>query len=220
MQMWNGKARANALNGPKVPPTPEVYICPSDPSVPPDHTTNTAGALIVSDTGGFAVTSYSFNGQVFGDQSIPTTNANYVPPARIPSTFQDGTSNTVLVFELYAICGVDGDVRTWGDGAGGTGANTKSEIVFGSGPNAGNPPGSTKWLNNQITSTYQVQPSATGCVSTGNNNISGRDTATGHTSMVVLLGDGSVRSVAPNVSLATWHALITPASGDQVGSDW
>ena len=220
MQLWNGKVKSSALNGPNEPPTPVVFICPSDPSVPPDRTTNTAGGLISSDTKGYAVTSYSFNGQVFGDQSIANTNANYVPPPRIASTFQDGTSNTVLVFERYAICGVDGDVRTWGDGAGGTGANTKSEIVFGSGPNAGNPPGSANWLNNQITTTYQVQPSARNCISTGNNNISGRNTSTGHSSMVVLLGDGSARTVAPNVSLATWHAIITPASGDEAGSEW
>jgi prepilin-type N-terminal cleavage/methylation domain-containing protein len=36
----------------------------------------------------------------------------------------------------------------------------------------------------------------------------------------VLLGDGSVRSIAPGVSPSTWSALLTPNGNDQPGNDW
>jgi hypothetical protein len=34
------------------------------------------------------------------------------------------------------------------------------------------------------------------------------------------LADGSVRSVGPNVTPATWWAAVTPNQGDNLGSDW
>jgi prepilin-type N-terminal cleavage/methylation domain-containing protein len=38
--------------------------------------------------------------------------------------------------------------------------------------------------------------------------------------MLVGLGDGSVRSVSPNISLATWLAACIPDSGQALGNDW
>jgi len=38
--------------------------------------------------------------------------------------------------------------------------------------------------------------------------------------LVVALADGSVRTVSPGVSLATWRAAGTAQSGDILGSDW
>ena len=38
--------------------------------------------------------------------------------------------------------------------------------------------------------------------------------------MQVGMGDGSVRGVTASVSLPTWCAVLTPASGDLVGNDW
>ncbi len=207
MQLWNGKSGSNTLNGPNIPPTPVVYVCPADPSMPGSYTTN-GGGLISADTG-FAVTSYVFNGQVFGDQTV--TGVNLLPPPRLQSSFSDGTSNTMLALERYSICGLDGEMRTWGDGAG-TGGHAECAYITVTG--AANPPGSAKWLTNNITTTFQVQPAVPSCVF-GDHNVS-----TPHNSMSTLLGDGSVRSVAPTVSLTTWHALITPASGDIPGDDW
>ena len=208
MRLWDGTSGSNNLNGPGIPPTPRVYVCPSDPSLTADLTTNSGSALIVKDTG-FAITSYSFNGQVFGDQTV--TDQNWLPPPRLQGTFQDGTSNTALVFERYAICGVDGEVRTWGDAAGTSG---HSEVVYITLQGAGNPPGSVKWLKNNVTSTFQVQPPPANCT------FSSKDTSTAHAAMCVLLGDASTRTVSPAISLETWQALITPASGDLLGSDW
>ena len=68
--------------------SPKVYRCPSDPTMTPTATTNPNPPL--SSGSGFAITSYSFNGQVFG---------NTCPHPMMPTTFQDGTSNTALCFE-------------------------------------------------------------------------------------------------------------------------
>jgi hypothetical protein len=38
--------------------------------------------------------------------------------------------------------------------------------------------------------------------------------------MNVLLADASARSLSHNTTLATLVAIITPAAGDQPGSDW
>jgi hypothetical protein len=38
--------------------------------------------------------------------------------------------------------------------------------------------------------------------------------------MLVGLGDGSVRAVAPTVSGTTWWAACTPAGGETLGNDW
>src|SRR5215468_3748397 len=104
MHLWNGVKNngSNGLNGPNVPPTPKIYVCPTDPSMTVSRTTN--GGVALASGPGFAITSYSFNGQVFGERC---------PAPRLPDTFPDGTSNTALLFERYAICGSKGEVRTW-----------------------------------------------------------------------------------------------------------
>lgn len=208
MQHWNNKADSEALNGVHQVPTPQVYVCPSDPSMTSDFTTNAASSLITANTG-YAITSYKFNGQVFGDQLV--TGNNYLPPPRLQTTFQDGTSNTALAFECYGISGVDGEVRTWGAAAG-TGGH--AEVVYITTTGAANPPGSAKWMHNNVTSTFQVQPLP------ANSPFSSHDLSSPHAAMCVLLGDASTRSVSPAVSLSTWQAIITPASGDIPGSDW
>jgi hypothetical protein len=38
--------------------------------------------------------------------------------------------------------------------------------------------------------------------------------------MLVALGDGSVRSVAPSISQYTFWSAVTPAGGEVLGSDW
>lgn len=201
MKLWNGKSGSNNWNGPNQISTPEIYVCPSDPSMTQDRTTNSNPPL-ASGTG-FAITSYSFNGQVFG---------NTCPKPRIPKTFQDGTSNTALVVERYAICGNNGDVRTWGDGAGNS---PNAEVAYLVDAASDNPtvPG-VAWVNKYVTAPFQVHPLPNKCIASRMN------AATPHEAMCVLLADASVRSVNGNIALATWQAVLTPAGGDTLGSDW
>jgi prepilin-type N-terminal cleavage/methylation domain-containing protein len=212
MKEWKGTAGANAFNGANQKHSPDVYVCPSDPSMTPDTTTNGGeGSQLASGTG-YAITSYSFNGQIFGDKCLPP---------RVPTTFTDGTSNTAMAFERYAICGKNGEVRTWGDGAGYDG---NAEVVYYTCPNGAgcaDPAGpdnpnvpSVGWVNTYVTKIFQVQPLPKACTFTRMGS------STPHESMSVLLGDGSTRSVAPAVSIATWRAVITPEGNDSLGPDW
>jgi prepilin-type N-terminal cleavage/methylation domain-containing protein len=202
MKRWNGVSNngSNGLNGPNIPPTPEVYVCPSDPSMTASRTTN-GGAALASGPG-YAITSYSFNGQVFGETC---------PQPRIPATFTDGTSNTVLLYERYAICGKGGEVRTWGDGAGDS-ANAEVAYLVSPGDNP-NTPG-VAWVKKRVTHVFQVKPLPVQCLTSRTN------TATPHDVMCVLLGDASVRTVSGAISLSTWRALITPSGGETLGADW
>jgi hypothetical protein len=43
---------------------------------------------------------------------------------------------------------------------------------------------------------------------------------TPHTNMIVGLGDGSIRTVAPSVSKTTWQNACNPMDGAPLGSDW
>jgi prepilin-type N-terminal cleavage/methylation domain-containing protein len=195
----------------------KTYICPSDPSIGGDG--YTANALNAGSFGGGsekrpAPTSYAANAQVFASNF----GANFVPgsgggsgTARIPATFQDGTSNTIIFAEKYGDCG----------------GNT------GSGTNGNN--GGSLWYRNNFASTYgpyfnaraeavpypantfQIQPlpfnDITRCLF--------YLPSTAHTGgMQVGMGDGSVRNVSSGVSAGTFWAASTPAGGDLLGSDW
>jgi prepilin-type N-terminal cleavage/methylation domain-containing protein len=200
MKLWDGKNESNVFNGPDQVPTPEIYVCPADPSMTESRTSR-----------GFAITSYSFNGQVFGD--------NCAPP-RLKTTFLDGTSTSAIVFERYAVCSDSGEVRTWGDYAGTT-ANAEVAYYTCSDPPCGDPsegenpdvPG-VAWVNTYVTSVFQARPAPAEC------NRSRLQTSTPHATMCVALADGGVRTVSPDITLSTWRAVITPAGDDMPGSDW
>jgi prepilin-type N-terminal cleavage/methylation domain-containing protein len=187
MKKWNGKSASNQWNGPNQIETPIVYVCPSDPSLPQDYISQ-----------GFAVTSYSFNGQVFADDCIKPS---------LGKTFPDGTSNTALAFERYGVCGKNGEVRTWGNAAGVT---QNAEVAYYANFNPGP---SAAWVNKNVIAVFQVQPTPANCIH------STHDTSTPHESMNVLMGDASTRSASPSVTLEVWRAIITPAGGETLGLD-
>ncbi len=202
---------ANALNGTNQIPSPDIFACPSDPTMTQDRLTQGVTFPQASGTG-YAITSYSFNGQVYGD-------AASCPKPSLPHTFPDGTSNTVLMLERYAICGKGGEVRTWGDGAG---YSANAEVAYLIDPKTDAPPTPTafnaagkNWVQQYVTKVFQVQPYPTKC---STSRFVGA--ATPHSAMNSLVGDGSVRQVSASISLTTWHAVLTPGSWDVVGSDW
>jgi len=196
----------------------KTFICPSDPSIGGDGYTPNASAA-GSFGGGTekrpGPTSYAANTQVFAG----AFKADFTPGngggsglARIPTTFSDGTSNTIVFAEKYGDCG------------GNTGTLTTS-----------NNGGSIWYRNSSFPSTYgpyfharaegvpfsantfQVQPvpynDITKCLF--------YLPTTGHAgAMQVAMGDGSVRSVSSGVSPGTFWAASTPAAGDILGSNW
>src|SRR6266699_1067509 len=69
-----------------------VYQCPSDPSL---------GSCLDWCDGD---SSYAGNFQVFGGAANVNSKTNWDGQARLPATFQDGTSNTILFAEKHARC--------------------------------------------------------------------------------------------------------------------
>ncbi len=173
----------------------KLYMAPHDPSLTQDN---------------YPYTSYLINGEVL-DKELSIQQMS------------DGSSNTMLMLEGYANCygtpyrygywnqtypGYDytytytytytnGTVRTYGPYSYG----------FSYVPRIYQVPGKT----------FNVRPSPNKypyeCVGSQAQSLSSG-------SIMVLLGDGSVRGVSPGVTPTTWNAALTPAMGDTIGGDW
>jgi prepilin-type N-terminal cleavage/methylation domain-containing protein len=210
----------------------KTYICPSDPS-----------AVVNQSPGGWALCSYAANALAFSEATYDTpgnyltcyvhgplvSSTNYFKQLypfttggkRIPADFPDGTSNTIFYTEKYGICSPDGN----GDNGGNQWASryeaqTSPYIGF-QAPNAGlaygtNQPGQQAVIYG-VAAHFQVQPmpylGAGGC----KPGIA----STGHTgSIMVCLGDGSVRPCAASMTPQTWWMAMVPNDGTPLGPDW
>jgi prepilin-type N-terminal cleavage/methylation domain-containing protein len=182
----------------------KTYRCPSDPSINSNGTTSIGQPTGVTPSGKLpAATSYAANGRVFGTNFDPTTSlpGSGEGYARIPATFADGTSNTIMFAEKYGYCAVSN-------------ANNTGSL----------------WYRNNWSSTWgpyfnvrlagplygpQIQPSpfATNCEY--------RLPSSPHTGgIMVCMGDASIRFVSGSVSPTTWWYACTPDGGEVLGSDW
>jgi prepilin-type N-terminal cleavage/methylation domain-containing protein len=190
----------------------KTYLSPADPSAPadgfPDHSNPRAG------------TSYASNEAVFasGLTIVPSfRNGNVSPVARIPATFLDGTSNTIVFAEKYMTCGPSSGSQAtfyWGE----TCLNCGSPGTYIAACNRlSNTPtnvGSPALFYNSITVPPQAKPSP----SNGCNPCMLQ--ALYPSGLQVGLGDGSVRMVNTSISPATWIRAVSPNDGLTLGSDW
>jgi prepilin-type N-terminal cleavage/methylation domain-containing protein/prepilin-type processing-associated H-X9-DG protein len=158
------------------------FLCPSDPrNNPPAPWTN-----------GWAYTNYVANWQVFQHDGN-WQGGSY--QARIPGTFTDGTSNTILFAEKLTNC--QGVSPLWAHGAWDYNWMPCFMSWWANGPNVG----------------FQVVPTQANC-----NKLLA---STGHPGgMNVALADGSTRSVNPGMTTTTFWAACTPDANDQLGQDW
>jgi len=166
-----------------------VYLCPSDPTNKPEATWQY----------GWVVGNYADNNEVFGDPNwAGWANNNSGFNARMPATFQDGTSNTIGVAERYAKCNGQGTLWAHGEW------------------NPGWEPRFNTWLNRGPSSLFQVQPNP------ANTSVCDyyRPSSPHSGGMNALLCDGSVRFLAQSLSANTWWAACTPNGGDSLGADW
>jgi hypothetical protein len=209
---WNSNPASIAAR--KLPV--KTYICPSDPSV--GNWVNNGGG---DGQGiGRADCSYAANFYVFGKPSLITTppTDEYLSPFGgawqgrpvIPTTFPDGTSNTILFAEKYAACG----------------ANAAGVAVYGSvwwhasgqvGPNFAIPyfGGSLYQDSASVVYLWQQQPNPwqTSC----NHELA----SSGHTGGInVALADGGARFLANGMSQTTWSQACNPSDGMVLGPDW
>jgi prepilin-type N-terminal cleavage/methylation domain-containing protein len=148
---------------------------------------------------GQAVTSYACNGQAFKNEP------------RMAVSFTDGMSNTIAFAEHYAVCSATSFYYAGHERGGRRPSFADDGDV--TPVTSGNPPVSVSGNPPYPLATYQVSPRISQCYPAL--------AQTPHSSgMLTALMDGSVRTVAPNISPVTFWAAVTPASGDTLGSDW
>jgi prepilin-type N-terminal cleavage/methylation domain-containing protein len=193
-----------------------VYQCPSDPSL---------GNCLDWCKGD---ASYAGNFQVFGSaQNANSFTWNWDGAARIPATFTDGTSNTILFAEKYSRCnGTHSPAGTWwmrgvwhgstttaGGGSDDSYPGDRLSAVFGGGVGRDG----VRWLQG-AGSLFQVMPINFMAYP---GPCDGRRASSGHTAgMNVALGDGSVRFLAQGISGTTWWLAVVPNDGNPLPSDW
>ena len=143
------------------------------------------------------VTSYATNFLTFG-----TTGAN------LKSTFTDGTSNTIAMFERYSRCSLP-VVATHNY------ADATTSFAAGTTPIAFPAYGAT-WISSIAAPTnppYQIRPAT---------NIATDYQAQSFASGTLLVGmcDGSVRGISTSVTAQTWHIAMGPQDGLVLPSNW
>jgi prepilin-type N-terminal cleavage/methylation domain-containing protein len=180
-----------------------VYVCPSDPSVRDGYSITTNGRSDI-----FAASSYGANYLTFGNPSGSWYFECVQGRNSIPRSFPDGLSNTILVGEVYASCGLTGSSDTayaslWADSS-----IPWRPIMCQNAPFKIVVPGYTPCK------LFQVQPQMFQTCDPDRPQ-------TGHTGgMNVGVGDGSVRFISPSISAATWAAACDPRDGQPLGPDW
>ena len=187
-----------------------VFQCPSDPSM-----VNGLPSGISPAQGG---SSYACNFYAFGSGTTVapyTAGWSWFGSNRIPASFPDGTSNTIIFTEKYSRCEYPPDKQT-GGGNMWAHANVNSgqswwPVVMS--------PDYLQYSKNSMgpvpSALFRSQPSPFigACDWTR--------AASAHSGGIqVCLCDGSVRTVNEGISPATWWAAFTPAGGEPMGADW
>jgi prepilin-type N-terminal cleavage/methylation domain-containing protein len=199
--------------GSQVVPT---FSCPADPTnlgVPIPVMSLFSGEDLL-----WGPTSYAGNFQIFRWTASPYYQGYFKLASII-----DGTSQTVLFAERYAVCDgtqnqalmaygqnmVRNNLWDWNEPISDAGhADLPQFGLYGYPDPYG--PGTSGTLPVPL---FQVQPPAGQCAFAVPN--------TGHyAGLQVAMADGSVRNVAQGVSQTTWQAAVTPANNDILGNDW
>jgi prepilin-type N-terminal cleavage/methylation domain-containing protein len=208
------------LQNPAVYTTPvPVFQCPSDPSMVGGHPQG------MSEGGA----SYGCNFFAFGKATGFYPNGLGNPPYqviswdwwginRIPASFRDGISNTVLFTEKYARCEFP------------PGSFTPGGTVWARAGLLGVPTGQSWWPvvmapdhATENPNCYGLNPGAMFQVvpTPFRGNCDWTRAATPHAGGIrVALADGSVRRIAEHVDYTTWWSVFTPSGGEPMLSDW
>jgi prepilin-type N-terminal cleavage/methylation domain-containing protein len=171
------------------------FISPGDPTMPGNFMT----------WGGRGACNYVSNFYVFGYQNGGQ--------ASLPATFQDGTSNTIIFFDRYVVCG--GLQTIWGENGTQWASPTWPNPAYTT-PNSqgvGGYPWTAPPAGSGIFPTPQLAPTPNNCnPNTVQSPFSGGEQ--------VLLADGHVYNVSAGVSQYSWQCAITPADGAVFDSSW
>ena len=179
----------------------KMFVCPADPSAPPD---GQAGDLVGNIWG---VASYAANVQVVCKVNATGGLSATDNQARLPGSFPDGTSNTILLTEKYAQCFNNNYP------AGGT---YWAYYFTGAGLQPYHPGFTISWNGYSYgpASKFLVQPRPYngGCDPTmaSSPHVGGIQAA---------MADGSLRFLSADITPYTWWYLCTPAGGEVLPPD-
>jgi prepilin-type N-terminal cleavage/methylation domain-containing protein len=162
----------------------KVYMGPADPTMPADGIVN---SMMMG--GPYGGCSYSSNYLVFGNSPGGL--------AKIPASFPDGTSNTILFGPVYTDC--SGTQYMWNMGS------------------CGNPPTWPYYYNSSANYLSlplpQIRPLPAQCeVTLMQSPYAGV--------ILVGLGDGSVHGLSSGVSQYSWNLAINPSDGLTFDGTW
>jgi prepilin-type N-terminal cleavage/methylation domain-containing protein len=182
-----------------------VYVCPSDFTI--------QGGWAKNQVGQWKAASYAANQRLFGSIHPPMTQADV--PGFMINTIPDGSSNCIMVTEVYGTCQGTSNCGTlwaypgidWSWCWHPVVANARTHNGDLSYPIAGSNPGTGAW---QLP---QFQPTMAQC-----DKARAQSSHSG--AIIALIGDGSVRTVAANITLDTWCRALVPDDGGVLGADW
>jgi prepilin-type N-terminal cleavage/methylation domain-containing protein len=199
--------------------TVPVFQCPSDPSMSQGHPFGMAqgGASYGCNFFAFGTAAGSYPNGV-GNPPYKVTSWDWWGSNRIPATFADGTSNTVLFTEKYARCEYPPNSTT----GGGT--------MWAHSGVAGVASGQSWWPVVMAPDYVKYNPNCYGLTPGALfqlrpapfiGSCDWTRASTGHGGGIQAgLADGSVRNVPAGISYTAWWFAFTPAGGEPVPGDW
>jgi prepilin-type N-terminal cleavage/methylation domain-containing protein len=185
----------------------EFFVAPGDFSLPANNILKN----------GLEACSYAGNGYVFsgdsGDMRVDLPPLCYTyPSAKIPTTFTDGTSNTILFMEKYATCSLVNNPRE------GYEENGRGEHGWADNTLLAKNIGTNGYYSNftpiQLSlAAPQFQPDLLDADCKLPQGFSSK-------SIAVAMADGSTRLVSFRVTSRTWSLLLLPNDSKPEPKDW